>query len=101
MEGLLDLPPHEETPVPAEFGTEQKKDPHLKDLIFYILQGDLPEHQNQARKIAAKSLLHAVVEGALYFVNPFDSLPFVGREGVEHILLFTLFALKGHSRSLD
>ena len=101
VEGLLDFPPHEEIPVPADFRTEQKKDPHLKDLIFYILQGDLSEHQNQAPKIAAKFPFYAVVEGALYFVDPFNSLPFVEREGVEHILLFTLFSLKGHSRSSD
>ena len=56
-------------PATDEFGSEQRKDPVITEIIAYLEQDELPSDQKRARKVAAQSSQFALIDGILYYVD--------------------------------
>ena len=52
--------------APDDFGQEQRKDPHLRDLMCYLTDGTLPEDATVARTVVAQAPQFTLSEGILY-----------------------------------
>ena len=55
---------------PAEFGEEQRKDPHLMELIHFLEDGKLPSDEHRARKLALQEPMFEVMDTTLYRLDP-------------------------------
>ena len=53
-----------------EIAEEQRKDPHLAEIIRYIEEGILPEGEAQARRLALSRGRFDLIEGTLCYVEP-------------------------------
>ena len=65
---LLDLEPNHHHSVNS-FVAEQRKDPWIESMVLYLEDGQLPEDQKAARKLAAMGLSFTLQDGVLYFVD--------------------------------
>ncbi|KAL5475685.1 hypothetical protein EMCRGX_G025531 [Ephydatia muelleri] len=53
----------------VDFREEQKKDPHVMQTIRFLEEGELPQEEKQARKLALQAPMFAVTDGILYYVE--------------------------------
>jgi len=53
----------------ATLVTDQEKDPWIKEMLEYLKNGDLPDDQKRAHKIAAQCPLFAVIDGVLLYID--------------------------------
>ena len=56
-------------PATDEFGSKQRKDTVITEIIAYLEQDELPRDQKRARKVAAQSSQFALIDGILYYVD--------------------------------
>ena len=52
------------------FGTEQRKDQRLREILDYLEHGTLPRDDSEARKVAIQSSQFEVIDGILYLIDP-------------------------------
>ena len=57
------------THVSADFGEEQRKDPNLKLLISYLVDGTQPDDEMIARKVIAPAPRFTVIDNTLYLLD--------------------------------
>ena len=57
------------THVSADFGEEQRKDPDLKLLICYLVDGTQPDDEMIARKVIAQAPQFTVIDNTLYLLD--------------------------------
>ena len=67
---LCTCPATQTAPDDDELASEQRKDAVSKQMLDFLLAGDLPDDPNEARRIAALAPLFAVVDNLLYFIGP-------------------------------
>ena len=48
---------------------EQRKDPELAAMLYYLQDGALPEDEKSARRIVVESKQHDIIDGVLHFEN--------------------------------
>jgi len=70
VEALLRRDPaSESTSQHATLVIDQEKDPWIKEMLEYLKNGDLPDDQTRARKIATQGPLFAVIDGVLHYID--------------------------------
>ena len=68
IQSLLQLEPKSN---PNEsFTSEQRKDPHVREIINFLEQGELPPDPIQARKVVMQEPLFTMVDGILFYLDP-------------------------------
>ena len=55
--------------IEDSFAEQQQKDSWIRDMSLYLEHGNLPEDENQGRKIAAQSVHFAILDDILYYVD--------------------------------
>ena len=55
--------------IEGEMATEQRKDPHLTDIITFIESGTLPDDPARAKRITLERPRFGLVDGVLYFCD--------------------------------
>ena len=73
IQSLLQLEPGRESNHPNEsvsFASEQRKDPHVKEIIQFLEKGELPHDPTRARKIAVQGPLFTLVDDVLFYLDP-------------------------------
>ena len=72
ISSLLQLSPVQEpaqTPVSRNYGSEQMKDPDLKDIFLCLQQNQVPSDPDKARKLVAKASQFILIDGVLMFLD--------------------------------
>ena len=68
IEAVLSLPPA--STKECDFAKEQGRDPDIAETIAFIQNGDLPQDDKRARRIALQKSLFTMEGGILYYVDP-------------------------------
>ena len=66
---LVTEPKSEALPTMDSFDIEQTKDPKLAQVIAFLQNGDLPQDEKQARKVAAQAPLFVLVDIILFYLD--------------------------------
>ena len=68
IQSLLQLEPKSSPNEP--FTSEQRKDPHVREIIHFLEQGELPPDPIRARKVAMQGPLFTMIDGVLFYLDP-------------------------------
>ena len=55
---------------PDHFGTEQRGDSEIREILKYVENGKLPEDDVRARRLVLEGTLFTVTDGILYYLDP-------------------------------
>ena len=56
--------------VLSKFGEEQRKDPHIQEVISFLEEGKLPSDERRARKLALQESTFLLMDSVLYHLDP-------------------------------